>query len=114
MPVRALARVDLRAIEHNCARLREVAAGARLCAVVKADGYGHGAVPAAHAAQAGGAQWLGLAAPLEAAQRREAAIDGPLLVMGALSLQELPVALAARADVTAWREEFVERLPADA
>ena len=42
--MRALARVDLGAIERNCARLAAVAAPAQLCAVVKADGYGHGAV----------------------------------------------------------------------
>ena len=48
--LRALARVDVGAIERNCARLAAVAAPAALCAVVKADGYGHGAVPAARAA----------------------------------------------------------------
>ena len=48
MPLRAIARVNLSAIERNAARLQAgLAAGARLCAVVKADGYGHGAVPAA-------------------------------------------------------------------
>ena len=50
--LRALARVDPGAIERNCARLAAAVAPARLCAVVKADGYGHGAVPAARAAQA--------------------------------------------------------------
>jgi alanine racemase len=112
VPVRALARVDAGAIERNCARLRAAAAGARLCAVVKADGYGHGAVAAARAAQAGGAQWLAVATAGEARTLRAAGIEGPLLVMGALSLEELPVALEARADVVAWRESFVERLPA--
>ena len=112
MALRALARVDLGAIERNCARLR-AAAGTRLCAVVKADGYGHGAVPAARAAQAGGAQWLAVATASEAAQLRAAGIEGPLLVMGALSAEELPVALEAGADVVAWREEFVAALPAD-
>jgi alanine racemase len=109
--VRALARVDLGAIERNCARLAVVAAPARLCAVVKADGYGHGAVPVARAAQAGGAEWLAVAAAAEAAELRAAGIDGPLLVMGALSEEELGVALEARADVVAWREEFVASLP---
>ena len=59
--MRALARVDLAAIARNAARLAEVAAPARLCAVVKADGYGHGAAPAARAALAGGASWLAVA-----------------------------------------------------
>jgi alanine racemase len=114
MPVRALARVDTGAIERNCARLAQVAGRARLCAVVKADGYGHGAVQAARAAQAGGAAWLAVATATEAADLRAAGIEGPLLVMGALSRDELPVALDAQADVVAWREAFVDRLPAGA
>jgi alanine racemase len=109
--MRALARVNLGAIERNCARLAAVAAPAKLCAVVKADGYGHGAVPAARAAQAGGAPWLAVATAGEAFELRSAGIEGPLLVMGALSPAELDVALEARADVVAWREEFVAALP---
>src|SRR5215207_8699153 len=109
---RALARVDLAAIERNCARLAHVAAPARLCAVVKADGYGHGAVPAARAARAGGAAWLAVATAEEAARLRAAGIEGPLLVMGALTAAELAVALRARADVTAWREQFVAAIAA--
>jgi alanine racemase len=111
--LRALARVDLGAIERNCARLAAVVAPARLCAVVKADGYGHGAVPVARAAQAGGAAWLAVAAAGEAAGLRAAGIEGPVLVMGALSDEEIAVAVAARADVVAWREEFVAKLGGD-
>ena len=109
--VRALARVDTGAIAANCARLAELAT---LCAVVKADGYGHGAVPAARAAQAGGAAWLAVATAVEAAELRAAGIGGPLLVMGALSPEELEVALTAGADVVAWREAFVRALPESA
>ena len=104
MPLRALARVDLGAIERNAARLAAVAAPAALCAVVKADGYGHGMLPAARAAQAGGATWLAVATAEEARGLREGGIEGPVLVMGALSPEELAVAVAARADVVAWRE----------
>jgi alanine racemase len=109
-----VARVDVAAIERNCARLSAVAAPARLCAVVKADGYGHGAIPAAHAALAGGAEWLAVATAAEAAELRAAGIGAPLLVMGALSEAELRVVLAARADVVAWREGFVAALAAAA
>ena len=112
--MRALARVDLGAIERNAARLAVVAGQAALCAVVKGDGYGHGMVPAARAAQAGGATWLAVATAEEARGLRAAGIDGPVLVMGALSPAELDVALAARADVVAWREGFVARLGSDA
>jgi alanine racemase len=110
---RAVARVNLAAIERNVARLRrELRPGAELCAVVKADGYGHGAVPAARAALAGGATSLAVAAAQEAAQLRAAGIDARLLVLGALSPSELDVALAAGADVAAWREPFVAAVAA--
>src|SRR4051794_41901431 len=56
---RAVAHVDLGAIERNCAHIgSQLTNGAMLCAVVKADGYGHGDVMAAKAALAGGAEWL--------------------------------------------------------
>jgi len=110
--LRALARVDLSAIERNCAELARVAAPAALCAVVKADGYGHGAAQAARAAQAGGATWLAVATADEAAELRAAGIGGPLLVMGALTEAELSLALRARADVVAWREASVAALAA--
>jgi alanine racemase len=101
---RALARVDVGAVERNCARLAgELRGGAALCAVVKANGYGHGAVECARAALAGGASWLGVAAAAEAAELRAAFPEVPILVMGALSSEEVEVALRARADVTVWR-----------
>jgi alanine racemase len=107
--VRALARVNVAAIERNVARLRrELRAGAELCAVVKADGYGHGAAQAARAALAGGATWLAVAAANEAAELRAAGIHARLLVLGALSPDELDIALGADADVVAWREAFVD------
>jgi alanine racemase len=112
-PLRALARVNVAAIERNVARLRrELRGGAALCAVVKADGYGHGAAPAAHAALAGGATWLAVATADEATQLRAHGVDAPLLVLGALSPEELDAALAARADVVAWREAFVAAVAA--
>lgn len=108
--LRALARVDLGAIQRNTARLGGAAPGARLCAVVKADAYGHGMIPAAGAALTGGAAWLAVATAVEAAQLREAGIDGPLLVLGALSDEELPIALAANADIVVWHERTVARV----
>ncbi len=111
MAVRALARVNLAAIERNVARLRGgLSGGAELCAVVKADGYGHGAAPAARAALTGGASWLAVATAGEAAALRAAGIEARLLVMGALSGEELPVALSAGADVVAWDAGFVRAL----
>jgi alanine racemase len=105
---RAVARVNLAAIERNVARLREATGpGVELSAVVKADGYGHGAVPAARAALAAGASSLAVAAATEAAELRAAGIAAPVLVLGALSARELDIALDARAEIVAWREAFV-------
>jgi alanine racemase len=110
MAVRALARVSLGAIQRNCTHIG-MTAGTRLCAVVKADAYGHGMLECAQAARRGGALWLAVATAREGEQLRAGGYDGPLLVMGALSDEELPVALGARADVVVWRREFLDRLP---
>jgi alanine racemase len=73
--------VDLAAVAANVARIRKVVAPATVCAVVKADGYGHGAVEVAFAAVAGGATHLGVALAEEGHQLREAGIDVPVLVL---------------------------------
>ncbi|HEU4657310.1 MAG TPA: alanine racemase [Capillimicrobium sp.] len=108
---RAEARVDLAAVEANCARLlAAVADGTQLCVVVKAEAYGHGALACARAAQAAGATWLAVATADEAAALRAGGIEGPLLVLGALTDEELEVAIAARADVGAWSPAFVAKV----
>jgi alanine racemase len=104
---RALARIDLGAVERNCRLLKEqVGEGTELCAVVKANGYGHGAAPCAAAAMRGGATRLAVAAADEAEELRLHFPDVRLLVMGALTEAELRTALTARADVAVWREGF--------
>ena len=115
MALRALARVNLAAIERNVISLRSRLSGAaELCAVVKADASGHGAVPVARAALAGGATTLAVATVGEAEELRAAGLTAPVLVMGAISAEELPVAVAARAEVVAWTERFVDQLAAAA
>ena len=114
-PERALARVELGAIVRNCSRLRSLLQGdAELCAVVKADGYGHGGVWSAKAALEGGASWLAVATAGEAEELRRHGLDARILVMGALTREETRVALEADADVVAWREGFVSSLPGPA
>ena len=79
---RALARVNVAAIERNCARLcRELRPGVQLCAVVKADGYGHGAPASARAALAGGATWLAVAGGGEALELRSACVGEARLLV---------------------------------
>ena len=73
--------VDLDAIAGNVRTLAAEVAPARLLAVVKADAYGHGAVPVARAAVRAGAVWLGVALVEEAQELRRAGISAPLLVL---------------------------------
>ena len=71
--------VDLDAIAHNVRLLREHAGSAQVMAVVKADGYGHGAVEVARAAVAAGAAELGVATIGEALALRRSGIAAPVL-----------------------------------
>ena len=77
----AWAEVDLAAVAHNVGVVGRMAAPAAVWAVVKADAYGHGAVPVARAALAAGASGLGVALVEEAVALRRAGIDAPILVM---------------------------------
>jgi alanine racemase len=77
----AWAEVDLGAIRHNAAVLAREVSPARLCAVVKAAGYGHGAPEVARAALEGGAEWLAVALVEEGRELRAAGIDAPVLVL---------------------------------
>ncbi len=73
--------VDLSAITANVAHIRAAVAPSAVCAIVKADGYGHGAVPAARAALDGGAAYLGVALAEEGHELRQAGIEVPVLVL---------------------------------
>jgi alanine racemase len=105
---RAQASVDPDAVSENCARLLRELGGAELCAVVKADGYGHGAVECARASLRAGAGWLAVATVQEALELRDAGLEAPLLVMGALrDRAEHEQAIALGADIVVWREHSI-------
>ncbi|MFI0912165.1 alanine racemase [Streptomyces abikoensis] len=78
-PMRARAVVDLAALRANVRALRARAPRAQLMAVVKANAYGHGAVPCARAARQAGAEWIGTATPHEALALRAAGDTGRLM-----------------------------------
>ena len=110
---RAVARIDFDAVRANCARLKaELTDGAELCAVVKADGYGHGADGCADAALRGGATRLAVATAGEAEQVGRRFQHVPLLTMGALTTEEVDVAFSAGSELAVWREDS-RRLIAD-
>jgi alanine racemase len=73
--------VDLSAITANVVHIRAAVAPSAVCAIVKADGYGHGAVPVARAALDGGAAYLGVALAEEGHELRQAGIEVPVLVL---------------------------------
>lgn len=97
-PARAV--VDLDAIRSSTAACVEHAHGAAVMAVVKADGYGHGLVPSARAALAGGATWLGVAQVTEALALRAAGVEAPLLAWLYAPGAPLEEAVAAGVDLS--------------
>ena len=78
---RVWAEIDLAAVRHNARLMRRIASPAALCAVVKADGYAHGAVAVGRAALEGGASWLAVATVEEGLALREAGIGASVLVL---------------------------------
>jgi alanine racemase len=113
-PQRAIARIDLGAIRHNAGVLAATAAPAELMAVVKANGYGHGAVPVARAALDGGARRLAVATVEEAEELRATGLDVPLLIMGPLVDGEVARAVEAGAEVAVWTPQMCAALAAAA
>jgi alanine racemase len=77
------AEIDLEAYAHNIRELKRVTRPpARLMAVVKANGYGHGALEVAREALQNGAQYLGVARINEAVPLRQAGLEAPILIFG--------------------------------
>ncbi|HTT54996.1 MAG TPA: alanine racemase [Streptosporangiaceae bacterium] len=101
MDAPAEAVIDLAAISGNVAALRGRIAGPQLMAVVKADGYGHGMLPAARAALAGGADWLGVVHVAEALALRRAGIGSRVLCLTGVPGVAHEEAVRAGVDLTA-------------
>lgn len=104
--------VDLNAIRSNVAAIAAAVEPAMLCAVVKADGYGHGDVPAAEMALEGGAQWLAVALVEEGIRLREASIDVPILLLSEPTAEEASLAVKWDLVPTVYRESFTRILAA--
>jgi alanine racemase len=106
--------VDLDAIRHNVAHLRSVIEPSALWAVVKANGYGHGAVEVAAAALEAGAQGLCVALVGEGVELREAGIDAPILVLSEQPIDEVDAIVRYRLMATVYTVPFIEALAAAA
>ncbi|HEX7180352.1 MAG TPA: alanine racemase [Thermoanaerobaculia bacterium] len=104
--------VDLEALEHNLALLRRQMGSARAMAVVKADGYGHGAVGVSRALAAAGVEWLGVALLEEGAEIRRAGVDVPILVLGTARPSKIALyrryrltpTVSSLAELALWRD----------
>jgi len=107
------AEIDLSAIYHNVKALKSlIGPQTRFCAVVKADGYGHGAVQTAYRALSAGADYLAVAILDEALILRSAGIKEPILILGYtprfylawLSLLDLPKPYSTWNRQRPWRQ----------
>ncbi len=91
--------IDVGAVRRNAARLVDVLGGSELWAVVKADGYGHGALDVSRAALAGGARALCVATVAEGAKLRAALPEPRIVVLGPTADRELATAREARLEL---------------
>ncbi|MEL7210590.1 MAG: alanine racemase, partial [Actinomycetota bacterium] len=94
--------VDLGAVARNVAALRAAAGGAELCAVVKANGYGHGVEEVADAAVTAGASWLAVAQVGEGVALREAGFAEPIVVLAEPEPHEFAAAATAGLEPTLY------------
>jgi alanine racemase len=109
------AEIDLAAIRHNTRRIRAaVGPGPRIMAVVKADAYGHGAVPVSRAAVEAGATCLGVAIPEEGAELRAQGLATPIFVLGLCDPEQIPLLLEHDLIAAAATLEFARLLSARA
>src|SRR6478752_8437265 len=99
--------VDLGAIAHNTALLKAVTHGG-LMAVVKANAFGHGAVPVARTALATGASWLGVTSIAEALELRAADISAPVLAWMHLPQDDLTPAVRHDIDLSVSTLQHLE------
>jgi alanine racemase len=111
---RALARIDLDAVRANVRVLAQQAPQQLFMAVVKADGYGHGMVPVGRAARDAGADYLGVALPIEALHLRSAGDTGPILCWLFPPGEDLSDCIAAGVEVSAASPATIEQIVAGA
>lgn len=112
---RVTATIDLAAIQHNLAQVRRYAPRSRVMAAIKADGYGHGAVPVARALEAAQVDAFAVACMEEALKLRQAHIVTPIaLLEGIISAEEAALAVYERLQVVVhdfWQLDLLEDLP---
>jgi alanine racemase len=114
MDAHAQTLIDTDAIAGNVAALRRHVRGVGVMAVVKSDGYGHGMIPAARAALAGGAGWLGVISVTEALALRAAGLSAPVLCLMSVPGAAHHEAIARQIDLSAGTASMVAEIAAAA
>jgi len=102
--------VDLDAITHNVGLIAAEIGSATLCAVVKADGYGHGDVPVAEVALAAGADWLAVATVTEGLRLRDAGIAAPVLLLSEATPGDAAIITAQDLTPTVYSHGFLDAI----
>ncbi len=112
---RVWAEIDLAALRHNIAAIRRaLQPETKILAVVKADAYGHGALPVAWTAIDAGCAMLGVGDSGEAIELREAGIPAPILILGAIVEEEIPEVVRHDVSVTVHSPDLLPRLDEEA
>jgi alanine racemase len=101
--------IDLKAIENNISLVR-TSTNVQVMAILKANGYGHGALQVARAAIKGGATWLGVARIEEALQLRKENLLNPILLLGHIPISKIQEALVNQISLTVWTKEQVTQV----
>ena len=108
------AEIDLDALQHNVRAVRAYAGNARMMAIVKANAYGHGAVPVARAALEAGATDLGVICLDEGGEIRSAGIDAPIVILGHTPITQAADVISHRLSPTVNALQFGADLSAAA
>jgi len=108
------AEIDLDALAHNVRVLRGRLGVTRIMAVIKANAYGHGAVPVARRLSREGIDWLAVALPEEGIEIRRAGVETPTLVMGGFAPAQADLVLEHGLTAAVFRRDQVEALSAAA
>lgn len=106
--------IDLNALLHNWNVVQQRAGKLPLCAVVKADAYGHGAVPCARAFAQAGAAWLAVSCLAEATQLRRAGLTLPILILGYTQPSFAPMLAQQNLTQTCFSPEYAALLSQEA
>lgn len=104
------AEIDLDALRENVRLLADSAGDAELWAVVKADAYGHGAVPCAKAALTAGARGLCVALTQEAVELRESGIEAPIMVLSEQPVSDVALLVKHGVICVAYNEHYITAL----